>query len=314
MNARALQRRALGIAQEPAFKEGIRALLAPMLGVGAWGLVTGVAMVKAGMSVPLAIFMSLTVYAGSAQLAILPLLMVGAPLWVVWFTAACVNLRFVILSSMWRTYFGHLRLAHRMTLGYFSGDIIFVAFMQRFPTAGEKARATAPFLGRGPGQLGVLAGGIDCRHFAGQRDPAGMGLGFAGVLALLGVLYAMLKDKATWVACAVASGAAIAHVCAAAEDEYFGGDCGCGDGGPADGSGRATRRALAAPACHSPARPEQGRKAPGTALARARPREGDLMNCRPRRYLAVGGQRGAGDRDAGYPLVFHDSRARSPHA
>ena len=37
-----------------------------MLGVGAWGLVTGVAMVKAGMSVPLAIFMSLTVYAGSA--------------------------------------------------------------------------------------------------------------------------------------------------------------------------------------------------------------------------------------------------------
>ncbi len=66
MNARALQRRALGIAQEPAFKEGVRALLAPMLGVGAWGLVTGVAMVKAGMSVPLAIFMSLTVYAGSA--------------------------------------------------------------------------------------------------------------------------------------------------------------------------------------------------------------------------------------------------------
>ena len=40
--------------------------------------------------------------------------------------------------------------------------------------------------------------------------PLEWGLGFAGVLALLGVLYAMLKEKATWVACVVASGAAIA--------------------------------------------------------------------------------------------------------
>ena len=51
---------------------GFHAVLPTMLGIGAWGLVTGVAMVKAGMSVPLAIYMSLTVYAGSAQLAVLP--------------------------------------------------------------------------------------------------------------------------------------------------------------------------------------------------------------------------------------------------
>ena len=70
------------------------------LGMGAWGLVTGVAMVKGGMSVPLALVMSLLVYAGSAQLAVIPLLAVGGPLWVVWLTAACVNLRFVIFSSM----------------------------------------------------------------------------------------------------------------------------------------------------------------------------------------------------------------------
>ncbi len=75
------------------------------LGIGAWGLVTGVAMIKSGMSLPMAVFMSLVVYAGSAQLAVMPLLTVGAPLWVVWLTAACVNLRFVIFSSMWRSYF-----------------------------------------------------------------------------------------------------------------------------------------------------------------------------------------------------------------
>lgn len=210
MNARALQRRATGIARDPAFMTGFKAVLATMLGIGAWGLVTGVAMVKAGMSVPLAIFMSLTVYAGSAQLAVLPLLVVGAPLWVVWFTATCVNLRFVILSSMWRHYFGHLRLAHRMTLGYFSGDIIFVAFAQRYPEPEKKPEQLPFFWGAATANWlfwqvfsisGILLANV---------IPLAWGLGFAGVLALLGVLYSMLKDKATWLACAVACGAAVA--------------------------------------------------------------------------------------------------------
>jgi predicted branched-subunit amino acid permease len=56
--------------------------------------------------------MSLLVFAGSAQLAMRarPLLAdrQGAPLWVIWATAACVNLRFVILSAQWRPYFGVL--------------------------------------------------------------------------------------------------------------------------------------------------------------------------------------------------------------
>ena len=210
MNAHALQRRASGIARDPAFRTGFQAVLATMLGIGAWGLVTGVAMVKAGMSVPLAIFMSLIVYAGSAQLAVLPLLMVGAPLWVVWFTATCVNLRFVILSSMWRHYFGHLRLAHRMTLGYFSGDIIFVAFAQRYPEPEKKPEQLPFFWGAATAnwvfwQVFSIAGILLANVI-----PLEWGLGFAGVLALLGVLYSMLKDSATWLACVVACGAAVA--------------------------------------------------------------------------------------------------------
>lgn len=210
MQTHAIWQRATGIAREPAFSIGVRAVMATMLGIGAWGLVTGVAMVKAGMSVPLAIFMSLTVYAGSAQLAVLPLMMVGAPLWVVWFTATCVNLRFVILSSMWRHYFGHLRLAHRVSLGYFSGDIIFVAFAQRYPTPEKKPEQLSFFWGAAVGnwvswQVASIAGIL-----LADVIPLDWGLGFAGVLALLGVLYSMLKDKATWLAAVVASGAAVA--------------------------------------------------------------------------------------------------------
>ena len=65
--------------RDPSFRQGASDMLGAGLGVGAWGLVTGVAMVKGGMSTPLALFMSLTVYAGSAQLAVLPLMAAGAP-------------------------------------------------------------------------------------------------------------------------------------------------------------------------------------------------------------------------------------------
>ena len=119
--------------RDPAFRQGVSDMAGTCLGIGAWGLVTGVAMAKSGMSLPMALFMSLAVYAGSAQLAVLPLMVAGAPLWVVWLTATCVNLRFVIFSSMWRSYFAHLPRRRRMALGYFSGDVIFVSFMKRYP-------------------------------------------------------------------------------------------------------------------------------------------------------------------------------------
>lgn len=50
------------------------------------GIVTGVAMVRSGLGVWLPVLMSLVVvvFAGSAQLASLPLIATGAPMWVVW--------------------------------------------------------------------------------------------------------------------------------------------------------------------------------------------------------------------------------------
>ena len=180
------------------------------LGMGAWGLVTGVAMVKGGMSVPLALVMSLLVYAGSAQLAVIPLLAVGGPLWVVWLTAACVNLRFVIFSSMWRSYFQHLPLRQRLTLGYFSGDVIFVAFMKRYPKPLPEPNQVPYFWGAAsvnwlawqvPSIAGILLA---------SEIPLSWGLGFAGVLALLGVLLSLIFDRATSIAMLVAASVAIA--------------------------------------------------------------------------------------------------------
>lgn len=210
MNLQPLVERARGIARDPAFMTGVRDMSGTALGIGAWGLVTGVAMIKSGMSLPLALFMGLLVYAGSAQLAVLPLMAVGAPMWVVWFTAICVNLRFVILSSMWRSYFAHLRLCHRLAIAYFSGDVIFVGFMKRYPDARPQPEQLPYFWGAAstnwlawqiPSTLGILLA---------DQVPLSWGLGFAGVLALMGVLLSMLNDRATWVAGVVAASAAVA--------------------------------------------------------------------------------------------------------
>ena len=196
--------------RHPSFRQGVADMLGTGVGVGAWGLVTGVAMVKGGMSTPLALFMSLTVYAGSAQLAVLPLMAAGAPLWVIWLTASCVNLRFVIFSSMWRSYFAHLPRRRRMALGYFSGDVIFVSFMKRYPQPEPEATQLPYFWGAATTnwlawQIPSVAGII-----LANAIPLSWGLGFAGVLALLGILLSMLGERSSWLATAVAGSAAVA--------------------------------------------------------------------------------------------------------
>ena len=197
-------------AAQPSFRLGVQDMLATGVGIGAWGLVTGVAMVKGGLSVPWALAMTFLVYAGSAQLAVLPLLAAGAPLWVVWLTATCVNLRFVIFSSMWRSYFAHLPRRHRLWLGYFSGDVIFVAFMKRFPRP-EPAPEQLPYFW-GAATTNWLAWQIPsvAGIILANAIPLSWGLGFAGVLALLGILLSMLGERSSWLATAVAGSAAVA--------------------------------------------------------------------------------------------------------
>ena len=125
----------MSLIRHPEFRRGFTETIAPSLGIAAWGLVTGVAMVKSGLSLPLAILMTMVVFAGSAQLAALPLIVAGAPLWVLWATAFCVNLRFVIYSAHWRRYFGHLPRAQRLLLGYCAVDLSYVLLDPRLKRA-----------------------------------------------------------------------------------------------------------------------------------------------------------------------------------
>ena len=118
-------------ARRAAFHAGQRAILPSLPGSAAWGLISGVAMVKGGLAVPWAIMMSLLVYGASAQLAALPLIAAGAPIWVIVATGLITNLRFVIYSAALRPHVAGETLRVRAALGFFMTDFTFTLFMRR---------------------------------------------------------------------------------------------------------------------------------------------------------------------------------------
>ena len=194
----------------PEFRRGAHDMSGLAVGIGAWGLVTGVAMVKGGLSVPVALLMTYVVFAGSAQLASVPLITTGAPLWVMWATAACVNLRFLIFSAQWRPFLLHLPPVQRMAHGFFAADITYVLFMRRYAQPDDLPNQMAYFRGLAtvnslswllPSTLGILLA---------DTIPTHWGLGFAGTIALLGLSYSLVTDRSTALAAGVAGTAAVA--------------------------------------------------------------------------------------------------------
>ncbi len=200
--------------RHPAFPIGLRDMAAVLPGVVAWGLMTGVAMVQSGLSPFEAVAMSLLVFAGSAQLAAMPLIAAGAPVWVILATSFCVNLRFVVFSAHLRPYLMHLPLRWRLGHGYLISDFSYVLFTKNYhhPGANETERRE---------QIAYLSGGSVCNWVGWQGSnllgialahviPNSWGLGFAGIMALLGVGCSLASSHLRRVSAAAAGLASVA--------------------------------------------------------------------------------------------------------
>jgi predicted branched-subunit amino acid permease len=196
-------------AEARGWREGFQTGLPTLFGIGAWGMVVGVAMVKSGLTVAQASGMTLVAFAGSAQLASLPLIAAGAPIWVIFLTALVVNLRFVIFSALLGPHFCRLPLWQRFYLGYISGDVSIALFLQRYPTPAPE-----------PGKLAFLKGLMIPNWFAwqlgsligiflGSTVPAEWQLGFAGTLAILCIMVPLVINSAALCGVAVAGVTAV---------------------------------------------------------------------------------------------------------
>jgi predicted branched-subunit amino acid permease len=198
----------------PAFKEAARNMAPLATGIAAWGLMTGVAMVKSGMSVFEALAMTFLVYAGSSQLAAIPLIVAGAPVGVILATGFCVNLRFVVFSLHLRPYLMHMPRWRRMLNGYLTADMSYAMFTRRFPQPGatpERRREEEAFLSGNyfvtwTSWMAASVAGI----VLGNLVPTSWGLGFAGVLCLVGILASLANTPLRKLSALVAGTAAVA--------------------------------------------------------------------------------------------------------
>ena len=199
--------------RHPAFVLGMREVSPQAPGIAAWGLMTGVAMVKSGMSVFEASAMTLLVFAGSSQLAAIPLIVAGAPAWVILATGFCVNLRFVVFSLHLRPYLIHLPHWQRLFHAYLTADISYVLFTRKYAHPGQNEAERHE-------QEAYLAGndflnwwswivasfvGIALANFI----PPSWGLGFAGILCLLGIQCSLASSRMRILSAAIAGVAAV---------------------------------------------------------------------------------------------------------
>ena len=183
-------------------------------GLAAWGLMTGVAMVNSGLSTFEALLMGVVVFAGSSQLAAIPLIAAGAPMWVILATGFCVNLRFVVFSAHLRPYLMHLPLGQRLLSGYLTTDMSYVMFVRRCPKPASTESGCQAQHAYLVGNCAVTwVAWVGC-SIAGvllaSQIPMAWGLGFAGILALLGVTLSLATNGLRWVGAGVAGMAAVA--------------------------------------------------------------------------------------------------------
>jgi predicted branched-subunit amino acid permease len=185
------------IEQRQSFRIGFMDVLATLIATSTWGFVTGIALVKSGLTESMAALMTLTVYAGSAQLTSLPLIESSAPLWLIFAAGTVVNIRFIIFGAALQPYFRHMSWPKRLGLGYLSADMGFVLFMARYGDSRQKGTADQFWY-----FMGII---IPCwvswnvssllGIYLGSFVPASWSLDFAAILALMAIIIPLVKTR-----------------------------------------------------------------------------------------------------------------------
>lgn len=187
------------LAQRIYFFQGVRAILPSLPGIAAWSLVTAIAMVKSTLTLAQTLGMSLFVYAGSSQLAVLPLIALAVPVWTVLLTAAIINLRFVVFSAVLQPHFKCLPWWRRLLLSYLSVDITFILFSSHFSASSSESISTekkeAYFYGLALPNMLMWQGSALLGILLAQYIPDSWGLSLAGILVMLALLLPLVATR-----------------------------------------------------------------------------------------------------------------------
>ena len=183
-----------------AFLRGARDTLPLLPGSVPFGMIYGVAASGAHMPAWLTQAMSVIVFAGSAQFAVVQLVAVGAPALVLALTGVILNLRHLLYSASLAPELRPARRRWKALLAYLLTDEMYGVVSARLrgggltgEQVGEQVRWYALGSGLilwGDWQLSTLAGLL-----VGARIPSGWSLDFAATLTFIALVTPLVRDR-----------------------------------------------------------------------------------------------------------------------
>lgn len=174
-----------------------------------WGMISGVAMVAAGLPPFAAMVLSLLVFAGSSQLAALQLLSAGAALPVALLAGFVINLRFVLFSLSLAPHLRHLSRGRRAWYSHILSDNGYAMSLSYFDKHSSHPDRHLFMHGFGvtlwgSWQIATLVGVV-----LGAAIPEHWGLGFTVALTFIALVMPQLKYNANIVAAVAAAVTAV---------------------------------------------------------------------------------------------------------
>jgi len=191
------------------FLQGVRAALPLLLGVIPFALICGIASMEAGLPAWQAVGISLVIFAGASQLAVLHLFVIGAPAVVMVLTALVINLRFVMYSASIAPHFRDLPGRWRPLVSYLLTDQAYALSLTRFS---EKEGCRNPFaytLGAGVTIFFVWQAFNALGLLLGAGVPDSWGLDFGVPLTFMALLVPAVQNRPTLVAALVSGVTAV---------------------------------------------------------------------------------------------------------
>ena len=182
-------------ARNVAFR-GMRDMLPIAAGGVPFGLIAGVAASEIALSPLEATAVSMTVFAGAAQLASYDLLSRGAPVVVVLLTAVIINLRFALYSAAIAPVFTRTPRWLRVLYAYLLTDQAYALTAARRAKSPGAPRAVAYYVGSATALWLMWVTTTFVGAYAGASIPASWSLDFAVPLCFVALLLPAIQDRA----------------------------------------------------------------------------------------------------------------------
>ncbi|MFP4199831.1 MAG: AzlC family ABC transporter permease [Clostridia bacterium] len=192
----------MGEESKRSFVEGVKDIAPILLGIMPFGMISGITAVNVGISRPMAMAMSVFIFAGASQLAAYQLIASGAISFVIIYTALVVNLRFVVYSASIAPYFQSLSTPWKWVCAYLLTDQGYAVSLIRFRDD-ESIMPVWYYLGCSVTLWFTWQVFSAIGIFLGSAVPGHWGLDFAIPLTFMAVLVKSLDSRPAMIAAVV---------------------------------------------------------------------------------------------------------------